>query len=389
MAVERGTSGWALVRLAMVMGVVWSAWPQPAIAADASLGQLIYDKRPAARVCISGEVMIWYADDGYLYVYDIQSGRTKRLVNVGTNPYPTGVQPRQPLGVDMAGDLIVWDDLRDGDFNIFVCQYDRSAGSCATVDRITTDSRPQWAPRVSAEGVIAWIDGRHRDPNAPVVNDEIYACQYNRMTHTCPEHRLTNDPAEVYEPAVSGVQVAWIDKRNPSRTPDIYTCTYDPQTGACPNVRVTEPDGYWGWPRISGTRLVFQGSGIEGGLPGGIYLYDLAQPGSGLQPVAVAPHATLPTAPAIDGQFVVWAEPRDDRRTLDLYALDLVTRTEIQLTADMSLNEAGQDISGGRMAFLVWSMNAWDPKAVYLKGLPWAVDSTTPPPRKGGSYRSN
>ena len=124
-----------------------------------------------------------------------------------------------------SGDLIVWQGYRNFlNFQYDIWVYDTSGGGERA---ITLIEGSQESPAVSAN-LIAWQDNRNG-------NWDIYVCQYNQGN--CPERRITTDPATQRNPVVSNSYVVWEDNRNGNW--DLYYCVYNVATGACPAQQLT------------------------------------------------------------------------------------------------------------------------------------------------------
>ncbi len=140
-------------------------------------------------------------------------------------PFTPIVNYRRAEKPARSGDLIVWQGYREFlDFQYDIWVYDTSGGGERA---ITLIEGSQENPAVSAN-LIAWQDNRNG-------NWDIYVCQYN--LGNCPERRITTDPATQRNPVVSNNSVVWEDNRNGNW--DLYYCIYNGATGACPAQQLT------------------------------------------------------------------------------------------------------------------------------------------------------
>jgi beta propeller repeat protein len=150
-----------------------------------------------ARPSIWGDTIVWYDDRNNvgvsrdLYVYDISEQQETRLTTSGDVDDP-----------DVYGDIIVWTENRDGDYDVFM--YDRSTG---TETPITSDTFRQ-SEVVVYRDTIVWDDDRHNPGGAP---SDIY--MYDIPTGT--ETRVTNAvAANQRDPDIHGMRFAWSDDRD-------------------------------------------------------------------------------------------------------------------------------------------------------------------------------
>jgi beta propeller repeat protein len=137
------------------------------------------------------------------------------------------------------GDTVVYQDNRNGNWDIYMVKY----GYGET--RITTNAADQTNPRIYGDKIV-YEDNRNGNP-------DIY--MYDLSTHT--ETQITNNPlAQVY-PAIDGNRIVWQDTRNTnwdslSVTWDIYMYDLSTQT----ETRVTT-SGVNTHPAVSGNRIAY------------------------------------------------------------------------------------------------------------------------------------
>ena len=81
-----------------------------------------------------------------IYLYNLTLGNETRLTSA--------VNPSSKGPPSIWGDLVVWNDGRDGPYSIFGCYL-----SNGTVARLTNDTSNQYLPQVSTRA-IAWLDDR-------------------------------------------------------------------------------------------------------------------------------------------------------------------------------------------------------------------------------------
>jgi hypothetical protein len=148
---------------------------------------------------------------------------------------------------DASGLHVVWYDKRDGNVEIY---YKRSTdfGNTWEADvRLTNDSSDSRFPAITsdANGLhVVWHDKRDG-------NDEIYYKHSPNFGNTWkPDVRLTNDSSSSWSPAITsdanGLHVVWVDDRDGNS--EIYY-KHSPDFGNFwePDVRLTnDPSGSWG-----------------------------------------------------------------------------------------------------------------------------------------------
>jgi beta propeller repeat protein len=222
----------------------------------------------------------------------------------------------------ISGDRIVWEDARNGNFDIYM--YDLSTG---TETQITTDSLGTVVPLPSISGDrLVWSDERSG-------NEDIY--MYDLSSGY--EQRITMDPGPQKGPKISGDRIVWMDNRYSNW--DIFM--YDLSTGT--ETQITTNTGNQNWPAISGDRIVWMDQ-RNGNLD--IYMYDI----STRTELPISTNSATQQDPEISGDRIVWWDNRNISGVWDTYIYDLSTRTETRLSTAID-HAADPAISGDRV---VW-----------------------------------
>nr|WP_303716384.1 PKD domain-containing protein [Methanoculleus marisnigri] len=290
---------------------------------------------------------------------------------------------------DIDGDMVVWEDGRDGDRNIY------SASSPGPGEQRTDDPASQMRPSVSGDYIV-WEDNRN-------MSRDIYLYRYSTGT-TVP---LTDDPADQWMPVVHGGHVVWYDTREGSA--DI--CLYNIATGSetllsCSPVTEWKPalsDEYVVWeestgggdiwtyaiqtgqkrqitwnsaeqayPAISGNRIVWED--YRNGQPD-IYMYDL---GSN-QEYRITDDPAEQVSPAIDGEIIAWEDKRGGLWDIYLYDFDLGAEMPVCTAENEQLFPS---VSGDRIVWQDKRSGEWKVYAfTYAGGAPpeakFSVDPAT------------
>ena len=243
-----------------------------------------------------------------IYVYDLAASTETRLTTDGSHQ----------INPAISGTRVVYEDYRNGNADIYL--YDLAAG---TETRLTTDGSAQSFPVISGTRVV-YED--YRNGNA-----DIYLYDLAAGTET----RLTTDGSNQNNSAISGTRVVYEDNRNGNA--DIYL--YDLATGT--ETRLTTDGAAQTYPAVSGTRVVYQD--FRNG-NWDIYLYDLA---AGTE-TRLTTDGSGQYFPAISGTRVVYEDFRNGNT--DIYLYDLAAGTETRLTTDGS-NQLTPAISGTRVVY--------------------------------------
>ena len=144
---------------------------------------------------ISGDRIVW--QDNRNGNWDIY---TYLISRPDLGAYPLIDFPGDQTSPAIHGNTLVWADHRGDQFSANIFMYDLSTGD---VTQITDDNDlQQWDPDVY-EHLIVYGDGRNG-------NQDIY--MYN--TYTGEETQLTDDPAIQKNPSIHGRRVVWEDNRD-------------------------------------------------------------------------------------------------------------------------------------------------------------------------------
>ncbi len=229
------------------------------------------DHSATGKAAISGTRVVWTDSGNGLWVDHLTTGMRRRLpVAVGDDPSISGtrvcysslgrvhvydlrtesdrtVSPAsgEASNCDISGSVVVWQDERDGNADIF--RYDVRTN---TESRVTTDPAAQTKPRVD-DGVVIWQDERAGTDDA-----DLYAEDLATGTRT-----LISESAGAQSFAdVADGRIVWMDTRAGHGNTDVYL--YDLASGV--ETQVTTDDGWSGNPTISGDRIVYEEARASG-----------------------------------------------------------------------------------------------------------------------------
>jgi beta propeller repeat protein len=154
---------------------------------------------------ISGNIVVWldgrkgniidtygYGNDIYdIYGYNISSG----------TEFPVCINSSAQYCPSISGNIVVWEDYRNGYFNPDIYGYDISSGKEFP---ICTANGTQELPDISGN-IVVWQDNRNGK-----------TAVYGYDLSNGEEFPICTNPAEQYSPHISGNYVVWIDGRNGS-----------------------------------------------------------------------------------------------------------------------------------------------------------------------------
>jgi len=211
---------------------------------------------------ISGDLAVWSGlrdarAAGYdIFLYDFT---TKKEIHVTNDP---GYDDGAPA-IDQ--NRIVWQSLRAGQSGIYLCTYDRATGTCPE-HRIIAD-----------DGGRTFVLGEPDIAGSLIVFSKVTVATHAQTIYLYDLIRdriqlLSTRPGFQQSPKISGSQIVWQDQR--SGVWDVYYCEYDPRTGTCPEAQVTH-DPWTEWQlSLSDNRIFWED--YRSGHPI-LYMYEMRQ----------------------------------------------------------------------------------------------------------------
>lgn len=296
---------------------------------------------------VSGELVVWNDyRDGYWDIYGKYLSEPNDLAITTSRESSVG-------GID--GGFLVWSDSRDGKADV----YGKHLPSGPEV-AICLAPSPQGPADISGAYVV-WKDGRNSPTNVPPEfwNNDIYG--YELQTGS--EIPICTNPADQINPRIDGNIVVWQDGRNRFFPPftewDIYG--YDLSTEQ--EFPVTNAPWAQAEPAISGNVVVWMDVRNDNW---DIYGKDLS---TGIEfPICRDPFGQ--GQPSIDGNIVVWVDYRNTTPEGwgqgDIYGYDLLTHTEFPISLDPS-DQGPPQISGN---LVVWHVRRNGDRDIYGAYIP-------------------
>ena len=219
---------------------------------------------------------------------------------------------------DIYGDRIVWQDNRNGNWDIYM--YDLSTHKEI---QITTNKSSQYSPEVYKDRIV-WVDERNGSP-------DIYLQNLTSKKQT----RITTS-GKAYNPKIDGNRIVWVDGRNGGSLNeynslvgnwDIYM--YDISTGK--ETQITTNESNQRHPDIFGDRIVWKDDRnmdwehLPQNMP--FYMYNLST--SVETPIYTSGYYVW-DGPSIYGDRIVWMEEGPSTNYV-IYTYDLSTSTETEI----------------------------------------------------------
>jgi len=271
-------------------------------------GSVTFTSAPASESTIT-------ADYSYnLYIIDYPTGkitfadppRGRTFVKIAESQITTNILAQESPAIH--GDIIVWEDVRNGNLDIYMYNLTSS-----TETQITTDGADQGFPAVYGD-IIVWMDTRN-------LGWDIY--MYNLTSAT--ETQITTGNQLSGLPAVYGDIIVWMDSRNGNWDIYMYNLTSSTET------QITTNTANQGEPVVYGDIIVWED--YRNGFAD-IYMYNLTSSTE----TQITTDPAHQGAPAIHGDIIVW----QDQRNIgwDIYMYNLTSSTETRLTTAIQDQES-------------------------------------------------
>ncbi len=221
-------------------------WPNPTTPADQNVSSASNQVLPDAVTDANGNLYTAWNDssggneDSYFYGLDTNDGSRlwtgPRKIQTSANSKDQA-QPRLSVvnNSSYSTTTVVWQDNRNGDWDIYLQQYDENRDEILTQEvKINSnsigDGTNQYEPVVANDShneiYVAWTS----DQNG---NKDIYLAKISSTTASAEwEIAVTSLSADQYSPTITvdsldNIYVAWSDERNSNQ--DIYMQKYDTQ----------------------------------------------------------------------------------------------------------------------------------------------------------------
>jgi beta propeller repeat protein len=302
----------------------------------------------ASHPDIYGNRIVWqdFRNGNYdIYMYDLSTSRETRITaNESNQTYPA-----------IYGDRIVWQDDHNGQYDI--CMYNISTSK---ETQISTSGRAQ-RPKIYGDRIM-WMDYRIR-------NKGIYVYDLS----TSKEARIISEGMSEYI-NMEGNLIVWDDLRYIS--PDIYM--YDLSTST--ETQITS-NGESTFPNVYGNRIVWQEwHNEDGNLTTNIWMYDL----STSKKTQITTNKSSQHSPAIYGNKIVWEDFRNEN--INIYMYDLSTQKETQITTSGGVQDP--DIYGNRIVYRKYSRQRLPLDSVFFSDI-YMYDLTARPIEPQAGFTSN
>lgn len=288
--------------------------------ADVTPLQITTDPASQGRPDVAGDTIVWKDLRNAtwdVYMYDLAGGGESPVI----------VQPAYQNLPATNGQVVVWQDDRAGVNNNDLYMRNISGGSASGNEYLlVSGSGNQGLPAIS-DNLVAYVDDH-------AGNNDIYVVDITDPNNPVKIPICTNTFNQ-WQPRISGTKVVWEDNRNGNW--DIYS--YDMTPGVQnPEQPVTLDPGDDRVADISGNRVVWQH------LAGSQYDIWIKNLGTGVTS-AITNDTAFQNSPRIGGDLVVWENYDYQRATWDVDMKDL-TSGIISAVADTGATEARPAIDG-------------------------------------------
>ena len=285
-----------------------------------------------------GYKWIFYnATDHKKYEYNNQSADTWWVIcDVPEDPLGTQDGPR------IYGDYIVWEDNRNGHWDIYYYNM-----SNETEVRVTDETQSQRYPDIFGD-IIVWQDKRN-------ANWDIWA--YNISSGE--EMRITENETDETDPSIYGDTIVWVDKRHGNESNGYQTEIYMYNLKEEYEVRITNDSYNETSPMIYESSIVWLDDNYSSD---NVYLH---QP-SGSRYLVNDSHEQK--NPQIHDNYVVWEDYRDGNWEIYLHDLKLDNQTRI---TNIISNQTNVSIYGDK---LLWEDYRDGNTEIYLYNITTGVN---------------
>ncbi len=300
----------------------------------------------ASHPDIYGNRIVWQdlRNGNYdIYMYDLSTSRETRITaNESNQTYPS-----------LYCDRIVWQDDRNGQYDIYMYNISTSKET-----QISTSGRAQ-KPKIYDDRIM-WMDYRTR-------NKGIYVHDLS----TSKETLIISNGIPLFI-NMEGNLIVWDDLRYIS--PDIYM--YDLSTSK--ETQITS-NGEATFPNVYGNRIVWKEWHRED-VNTDIYMYDL----STSKKTQITTNKSSQYYPAIYGNKIVWEDFRNEY--INIYMYDLSTQKETQITTSGGAHDP--DIYGDRIVYRKYSHHRSPVDHVFFSDI-YMYDLTARPMEPQTGFTSN
>ena len=287
----------------------------PVMAVEPALGEHIHPLLNYAqeRPDIDGNMIVW--EDDRNGNKDIYFGKVDEFRELSAY---TGKQittnPASQEKPSISGDYIVWQDYRNGNWDIYL--YKRSTGK---ETQLTADPGKQWMPIVRGN-YAAWYAINDSSSRTNVVLYDIAAGKVKKVIDC---NALTTIPGgqTEFKPALSEKYVAWVEGDDWKVQVHYYDIAAEKIVGPVSTSTATQA-----WPSLHGSLIVWEDY-RHGNAD--IYMTDLANPSEEEQ--RITSNTLDQVSPAISGSIIAWEDLRkgpDGKGERGIFLYDLNSREE-------------------------------------------------------------
>jgi beta propeller repeat protein len=272
---------------------------------------------------IYGNTIVWQDDrngNWDIYIYNLSTRQELHTTNTANQVSPA-----------IYGNRVVWEDERNGGHDIYLQDL-----ATKKQTRITTSGKALY-PKIY-DNRIVWMDGRNG-------NWDIYMYDLS----TSKEYQITTNNSTQANPDIYKDKIVWRDERNMEDNPYLHVQIYMYNLSTSVESPVNYEEGthfVLSSPRIYGNTIVWMAEGVATNY--NIYVYDLAT--STLNMIGSPYGNGYGSQAAIYGNRIVWEEGGMDPGNTDIIMYDISTSTETKITTNGS-SQSDPEIYGDR---IVW-----------------------------------